>query len=487
LIKLLRKYFVVGLLFFLAVLMGSVRVYSVEPPWDITAEPDTIYVRPPQCEGSFTITVTDFYKTTPITIFIEYVTNPYVPSGWLFDGTPNRPSKVGDWQSTVTGLFGSPWESPGRYTYNIYAYPSSMTLDAGRAYGVYANVTFVLEDTGVKTCSSGTTATATHTTIDMTAYTTVAMTHPTTSATYTWTYGTTTWGWWDWWWNWDYWWGAHYWPWVGEFDFSLAATPGLQSMKSGQSVSYSVVVNLVSGNAQPVTLSLTGLPDGISHTFSMQSADPTFTSAIQISSQPSLSPGNYTLTIVGTGGGKTHSANVNLMIAESMQPSSLSLSVNPSTLEVGGSVALGGALTPGSATTVEIVYSRPDGFEMMKHVTTSDAGAFSGAFKPDTPGPWSVKARWAGDAKHYSCESQPASFSVTGVPEKPPQPFWEQIPPIIVLAAILAIIISAILLLKHRTGQKKTVPTATARFCVKCGKTIPEGSGYCTNCGEKLR
>ena len=461
-------------------------INQIKPPWSVSVNPDTIYIGAPQCTASFTVTVTvdEPYKTVttnPLTIIIlRDPENPYVPSGFLFDGGAEIPIRSGDWQTTVTALFGSPWEPqsgiPGHpYTLKVVVYPQ------GGEFSTYVDaaaiVTYIIQDTGVQTCSSGATTTAMYTTVDMT--------RPTTFVTNTWTYRTTTWGWWDWWWNWDWW--THYWPWGAEFDFSVDATPAAHSMKPGQSVSYTVIVNLVSGIAQPVTLSLTGLPDGISHTFSMQSAPPSFTSEIQISSQPSLSPGNYTLTVVGTGGGKTHSANVNLMIAESMQPSSLSLSVNPSTLEVGGSVALGGALTPGSATTVEIVYTRPDGFEMTKHVTTSDAGAFSDAFKPDTPGPWSVKARWAGDAKHYSSESQPASFSVTGVPEKPPQPFWEQIPPIIVLAAILAIIIGIILLLKHRTRQKKPSPTTTARFCVKCGKTIPAGSGYCTSCGEKLQ
>ena len=258
-------------------------------------------------------------------------------------------------------------------------------------------------------------------------------------------------------------------------------------MKAGQTVSFTVAVELVSGMAQPVTLSLTGLPGGASQSFSMQSADPTFTSALQISSQESASPGTYALTIVGSGGGKTHSTTVSLKIAENMQPSSLSLSVSPSALEVGESVALGGALAPGSATTVEIVYTRPDGLELTKHVTTTDTGAFSDAFRPDTPGPWSVKARWPGDANHYASESQSASFSVTGA-EKPPQPFWEQIPPIVVLGAILAIImVVGVVLLRHRTAGKKTQPVAIARLCAKCGKTIPEGSEYCTNCGERLQ
>ena len=306
-----------------------------------------------------------------------------------------------------------------------------------------------------------------------------------------WTYTTQTYNrcdWWDWWRS-DC--GVVWWPWTTgeEFDFSLNATPTSQSVKAGQSASFTASVRLVSGVAQPVMLSLSGLPAGVSYSFSLQSADPTFTSALQVTSQTSLSPGTYPLTVIGTGGGKTHSTIVNLVVAENKQSISLSLSVSPPSLRVGELVALGGALSPGLATTVELVYTRPDGFELVKHVTTSGAGAFSDAFKPDMPGPWSVKARWPGDADHYAGESQTQSFNVEPLPEQPPS-LWDQIarvlPTVVIVAVILAIVVLAAVLVRRRSTRKMKGPTAvSARFCTKCGTKIPEGSGYCQNCGEK--
>jgi hypothetical protein len=262
-------------------------------------------------------------------------------------------------------------------------------------------------------------------------------------------------------------------------------------MKAGQSASFTTNVKLVSGAPQPVTLSLSGLPAGASYSFSLISADPTFTSALQVTSQASLSPGTYPLTIVGTGGGKTHSTIVNIVVAENKQSSSLSLSVSPLSLKVGESVALGGALSPSLATTVELVYTRPDGFELVKHVTTSGAGVFSDAFKPDMPGAWSVKARWPGDADHYACESQTQSFSVEPPPEQPPS-LWDQIlrilPTVAIVAAIVIIVVLAVALVRRRSARRVQAATAvSARFCGKCGTMIPEGSGYCQNCGEKFR
>jgi hypothetical protein len=471
--------------------LGSVRAttsqtMTIQLPWYLKVSPAVVNTGVPQCWATFTVSVTG---STDLNIRIIFTWLSPVSSGNLYyDETLSTVGRKAPFQFDVV-VEGFPGLTT---TYNLEV---SAHVDSANNVNWFdyslgglnqkATVTIITPSQyppGGYCAHYTYTLATTHATM---TYTTIDMRSPTTTYTQTWTYGTTTYGWWDWWWNWQWW--TQWWPWQGEFDFSLAATPDLQSMKAGQSVSFTVAVELVSGIAQPVTLSLTGLPGEMSNSFSMQSADPRFTSALQVSSQASLSPGTYTLTIVGNGGGKTHSTSVNLIIARNMQPSSLSLSVNPSVLQVGESVALGGALDPGSATTLEIVYARPDGFELTKHVITSNAGAFSDAFKPDTPGPWSVKARWPGDANHYACESQLASFSVTGVPEKPPQPFWEQIPPVVVLAAILAVIIVGVVLLRHRTTEKKTQPAATAIFCVKCGKAIPEGSGYCTNCGEKLR
>jgi hypothetical protein len=328
-----------------------------------------------------------------------------------------------------------------------------------------------------------------------TAYTPWTYTTQTWTAYTPWTYTTQTYNrcdWWDWWRS-DC--GVVWWPWTAEeFDFSLHAQPASQSMKAGESASFTTDVRLVSGIAQPVTLSLSGLPGGMSYSFSLPSANPRFTSDLRVSSQSSVSPGTYPITIVGNGGGKTHSISVNLVVtgvvAENKQSSSLSLSVSPPSLKVGESVALGGALSPGLATTVELIYTRPDGFELVKHVATSGAGAFSDAFNPDMPGPWSVKARWPGDADHYACESQTQSFSVEPPPEQPPS-VWEQIMhvmPTVALVALAAIIVTlALVLVRRRSAHRLHGATAVkARFCTKCGTTIPERSGYCPNCGEKI-
>jgi hypothetical protein len=98
------------------------------PSWDIIAVPETLYIRPPGCEASFMIYVTDYYKTKPIKIWIEVSTAtimgrefPY-PSGFTTqpDYTELWEGKMPDWQATVTVHASSPWELPeGDYPLKI--------------------------------------------------------------------------------------------------------------------------------------------------------------------------------------------------------------------------------------------------------------------------------------------------------------------------------------------------------------------------------
>ncbi len=86
------------------------------------------------------------------------------------------------------------------------------------------------------------------------------------------------------------------------FDFSLSATPGTQSVARGGSTTYAITVTLTSGSASPVTLSASGLPAGVSASFSPASGTPTFASTLTVSTSASAVPGTYPFTITATGG-----------------------------------------------------------------------------------------------------------------------------------------------------------------------------------------
>jgi hypothetical protein len=404
-----------------------------------------------------------------------------------------------DYKTVVTIDVVSPWEKPaGEYRVRVYAFPEGTNPFE---YEVYDIVTVVIANTGVEKCdpdywppppsddTKDTTTDTTDGTKDTTTDTTDGTKDTTTDTTDGWppppSNDTGGWDWWHWW-RID--WGT-WWPWTtqGAFDFLLEVSPSLYSQEPGQSVSFTAYVRHVSGVSQPVSLTSSGLPAGTTSSFSVPSANPSFTSTLTVSTDSSLSPGSYPITITGNGGGKTHSVTVSLIVAEDKEKTSLSVSATPPAVKTDETVSVGGALSPSLAVPIELVYTRPDGFEMIKHVTTSDSGAFSDTFIPDLPGFWSVKARWSGDDDHFGCESQPVSLSVEAVPEK--TSLWEKIlgvASIIIIIIIIVVIIYLIFRRIRRSKGRKPIQTGSQlKQCIHCGATIPEESDYCPKCGKK--
>ncbi len=99
-------------------------------------------------------------------------------------------------------------------------------------------------------------------------------------------------------------------------DFSLVVIPGSQKVNQGGSVEFTVDLTASGGFSKPVTLSVSGLPPGASHSFSLNNQVPDFSSILSISVSPTTPLGTYTITVTGSGGGKTHDYPVTLEVIE---------------------------------------------------------------------------------------------------------------------------------------------------------------------------
>jgi hypothetical protein len=426
--------------------------YSVPPPWNITLVPKRVIIAPPICYAAFTVMVTSTYNDKPIYIhFDEELLGPLKGNVRFTElemkGTLSNYEKV-----IRMDVFMNIETPPGEYQLRVYAYPAGSNP---YEYQVYDTLTVVIVQTGKFPCQEPPeypyATTIIYTT---TAYTTREQTVTTITRT---TY------WWNWWYRWLLgrwfgWWSWFKWPWITQksFDFTLEATPTTQSIKAGQQVTFTVYVTLTSGSPQPVTLSISDICCGSTYSFSLTTGSPNFASTLKVITSSSLKPGTYQLTITGSGGGKIHSTIITLYIAENKKESALTVTVTPSSLKLGEQVSVGGALSPALAATIELIYIRPDGFEMVKHITIPASGVFSDIFKPEIPGFWAVKARWAGDNEHYSCESIPVNFTVEAVQEKPSPSLLERFSGLIILIVIITLIIATVmLLLKRRSKELK--------------------------------
>ena len=101
---------------------------------------------------------------------------------------------------------------------------------------------------------------------------------------------------------------------TSEPDFSPSATPEAQSVCGGTDAQYTVDVSSIGGFSDPVTLSASGNPAGTSVSFSVNPVTPPGSSILTISDTDAAAAGTSTITIEGTGGGKTHDTTVDLTI-----------------------------------------------------------------------------------------------------------------------------------------------------------------------------
>jgi len=102
---------------------------------------------------------------------------------------------------------------------------------------------------------------------------------------------------------------------TGSADFSLSASPSSVSIARGGSGTSTVTITQLNGFASSVNLSASGLPPGVSASFSPASA--TTSSTLTLSASTSAATGSATVTITGTSGSLTHTTTLSLSVSTS--------------------------------------------------------------------------------------------------------------------------------------------------------------------------
>ena len=120
----------------------------------------------------------------------------------------------------------------------------------------------------------------------------------------------------------------------GTPDFALSVSPSSQSIKQGQSTSYTVNVTPSGGFSSPVSLSVSGLPAGSGSSFSPNPT--TSASTLAVTTSASTPPGSYPLTITGTSGSLTHTTSATLVVQAPAPDFTLSAAPTSRTVPRGG-------------------------------------------------------------------------------------------------------------------------------------------------------
>jgi Domain of unknown function (DUF1929)/Glyoxal oxidase N-terminus len=150
-------------------------------------------------------------------------------------------------------------------------------------------------------------------------------------------------------------------------DFSVAATPSSQNVSQGNSTSYTVNVTPSGGFTGSVSFSVAGLPSGATSSFTPTSVSGSGASTLTVNTSTSTPGGTYPLTITATSGSLTHTAQVNLTVAD------FSVTATPSSQNV----------APGKSTSYTVNVTPSGGFT--GSVSFSVAGLPSGATSSFAP------------------------------------------------------------------------------------------------------
>jgi plastocyanin len=97
-------------------------------------------------------------------------------------------------------------------------------------------------------------------------------------------------------------------------DFTLAPDPLSRSIYIGQSTSYTLNTTALNGFVRPVTLSVTGLPDGVTPAWDTNPATPPAAQVLTLTTTSTTLPGSYDLVVSGTDGMRTHTTSITLVV-----------------------------------------------------------------------------------------------------------------------------------------------------------------------------
>ncbi len=103
-------------------------------------------------------------------------------------------------------------------------------------------------------------------------------------------------------------------------DFSLALSPSSASVAAGSSVAYSVTTAVTSGSAQSVSLSVSGLPAGVTGSFSPASVTAGGSSTLTLAAASSAAAASSTFTVTGAATSGSHGATASVTVTVTAPP-----------------------------------------------------------------------------------------------------------------------------------------------------------------------
>jgi len=175
-------------------------------------------------------------------------------------------------------------------------------------------------------------------------------------------------------------------------DFSISASPNSLTIQQGNSDTSTITITSINGFDQPVQLSVSEAPSGVTTTLSPEQVTPpaggTATSTLTVSVSSTATPGSYTLTVNGASGALSHSTYISLEITVAPPPPNQP-PYEPTAVSQyksdGVTVIPEGGTTHESTVVFKATVSDPDGDSVRLEIELRQIGeAFTGEPTPET-------------------------------------------------------------------------------------------------------
>ncbi|AEV82006.1 Leupeptin-inactivating enzyme 2 [Actinoplanes sp. SE50] len=147
-------------------------------------------------------------------------------------------------------------------------------------------------------------------------------------------------------------------------DFSLAVNPSSGSLQQGGSTTTTVSTQVTGGTAQSVTLTASGLPSGVTATFSPATVTAGQSATLTLRASATATTGSKAITITGTAPSGSHTATYTTTVTTGQPPANdFSVSVNPASATV----------APGNSVTASVVTATAGGSAQTVNLAVSGA------------------------------------------------------------------------------------------------------------------
>jgi hypothetical protein len=201
--------------------------------------------------------------------------------------------------------------------------------------------------------------------------------------------------------------------------FNLTVQPIEATLPKVEGYNFSLKLILVSSTNYSVVvpLDVQGVPSGISATLGSQELrcermGLNSTTLVLVVGKELPAEGNYTITVTGRSGASESRATLALRVITKV-PSSISASLNTTSIEYGRGFGIEGMISPPQMGEVMIHAIFANGSEVaIGRVQSDDQGRYSYSFTPEWVGSFSVVVSWEGSALYLGASSKPLGAEV---------------------------------------------------------------------------